>query len=282
MRRFSKLIVCLGAGLMAAGCPKGKTDYSQGRKAEHLQDYDAAYDFYQRALKSEPENAEYQIRFNQARFEAGALHVKQGVKLQEALDFLRQIAAGLGAVHAIGVTHRDMKPANLLFDEHGVVRVADFGLARALAEASWTEPFGALVGTARYAAPEQSGAVPVDGRADLYALAVVLVEACTGEVPVVGVNKFRTVGEAHVEPEMEITSASPEAARDAAQRVGRVRRERDAGKAQAALHALAAAAGGKDNLQPHIREAVRAYCTVGEIASALKKQFGVYQPPTRF
>ena len=103
-----------------------------------------------------------------------------------------------------------------------------------------------------------------------------------GEVAVVGVNKFRTVGEAHEEPEMEITSASPEAARDAARRVGRVRGERDAGKAQAALRDLAAAAGGKDNLQPHIREAVRAYCTVGEIASALKKQFGVYQPPTRF
>jgi methylmalonyl-CoA mutase N-terminal domain/subunit len=103
-----------------------------------------------------------------------------------------------------------------------------------------------------------------------------------GAVAVVGVNKFRTVGEAHAEPEMEITSASPEAARDAAQRVGRVRRERDAAKAQAALRDLAAAAGGKDNLQPHIREAVRAYCTVGEIASALKKQFGVYQPPTRF
>src|SRR6267142_1035374 len=103
-----------------------------------------------------------------------------------------------------------------------------------------------------------------------------------GEVPVVGVNKFRTVGEAHEEPEMEITTASPEAAKDAAQRVGRVRRARDAAAAQAALRALAAAAGGKDNLQPHIREAVRAYCTVGEIASALKKQFSVYPPPTRF
>ena len=55
----------------------------QGRKAENLQDYDAAYDFYQKALKHEPENAEYQIKFNQARFEAGAFHIKQGVKLRE-------------------------------------------------------------------------------------------------------------------------------------------------------------------------------------------------------
>ena len=55
-------------GVLAAGCPKGKPDYQQGRKAETLKDYDAAYDFYEKALKAEPENAEYQIKFNQARF----------------------------------------------------------------------------------------------------------------------------------------------------------------------------------------------------------------------
>ncbi len=99
MRRFSKLIVCLGAGLMAAGCPKGKTDYSQGRKAERLQDYDAAYDYYQKALKNDPENAEYLIKFNQARFEASSLHVKNGIKLRErgqleaaASEFQRAVA----------------------------------------------------------------------------------------------------------------------------------------------------------------------------------------------
>src|SRR5467141_1681273 len=83
MRRFSTLIFCLSAGLLAAGCPKGKTDYSHGRKAEHLQDYDAAYDYYQKALKHDPENAEYLIKFNQARFEASSLHVKNGVKLRD-------------------------------------------------------------------------------------------------------------------------------------------------------------------------------------------------------
>jgi general secretion pathway protein D len=99
MRRYSKLIVCLGAGLMAAGCPKGKTNYSQGQKAEHLQDYDAAYDYYQKALKTEPENATYLIKFNQARFEAAAQHVKNGIKLRErgqleaaASEFQRAVA----------------------------------------------------------------------------------------------------------------------------------------------------------------------------------------------
>lgn len=92
MRGWSKTILCVGVGLLAGGCPKGKPDYQQGRRAENLKDYDAAFDYYQRALKNEPENAEYQIRFNQARFEASAFHVKAGVKLRERGDL--QGAAG--------------------------------------------------------------------------------------------------------------------------------------------------------------------------------------------
>ena len=68
----------------------------------------------------------------------------------------RDVASALEYAHARDVLHRDIKPANLLFDEHGIVRVADFGLARALAEASWTEPAGGMLGTARYASPEQA------------------------------------------------------------------------------------------------------------------------------
>ena len=99
MRGWTKVILCAGMGLLAAGCPKGKPDYQEGRKAENLQDYDAAYDFYSKALKEEPENAEYQIKFNQARFEAGAFHIKQGVKqreqgnLQGALSEFQRAAA---------------------------------------------------------------------------------------------------------------------------------------------------------------------------------------------
>ncbi|MEZ5170840.1 MAG: PASTA domain-containing protein [Acidimicrobiia bacterium] len=95
----------------------------------------------------------------------------------------REVGAALEHAQQRGLVHRDIKPANLLFDEHGIVRVADFGLARALAEASWTEPAGAVLGTARYAAPEQGLGTPLDGRADLYALSLVLIEAVTGRVP---------------------------------------------------------------------------------------------------
>jgi eukaryotic-like serine/threonine-protein kinase len=92
-------------------------------------------------------------------------------------------ARALDYAHRRGLVHRDIKPANLIFDDEGRVTVADFGLARALAEATWTEPAGAVVGTARYAAPEQVRGEKLDSRADVYSLALVLVEAITGTVP---------------------------------------------------------------------------------------------------
>jgi eukaryotic-like serine/threonine-protein kinase len=94
-----------------------------------------------------------------------------------------QAARALAYAHRRGLLHRDIKPSNLLFGEDGSLRIADFGLARALAEAAWTEPVGALLGTARYASPEQVEGRTVDGGADVYALGLVLVEAVTGKVP---------------------------------------------------------------------------------------------------
>lgn len=94
-----------------------------------------------------------------------------------------EAARGLDYAHRRGLVHRDIKPANLLFDDEGRLCIADFGLARALAEAAWTEPAGAILGTARYASPEQAQGLSVDGKADVYSLALVLVEAVTGQVP---------------------------------------------------------------------------------------------------
>ena len=109
----------------------------------------------------------------------------RGKRLSPSQALMVGLEAGkaLAYAHGRGLVHRDIKPANLLFDEEGRLRIADFGLARALAEAAWTEPVGAVLGTARYASPEQVRGVPVDGKADVYSLAVVLVEAVTGRVP---------------------------------------------------------------------------------------------------
>ncbi len=94
-----------------------------------------------------------------------------------------EAARGLDYAHRRGFVHRDIKPANLLFDDEGRLAIADFGIARALAEATWTEPAGAVVGTVRYASPEQARGHSLDGRADVYALTLALVEAVTGTVP---------------------------------------------------------------------------------------------------
>jgi serine/threonine-protein kinase len=104
-----------------------------------------------------------------------------------------EAAAGLDYAHGRGVIHRDIKPANLLFGGDRRLRIADFGLARALAEASWTEPAGAILGTARYSAPEQVEGWVLDGKADVYALALVLYEAVTGEAPFIGDTTVATL-----------------------------------------------------------------------------------------
>jgi len=86
MYRWRKIVLIAGISLAVAGCPKGRTNFNQGRKAQELQDYDAAFEYYQKALKTEPDNAEYKIKFDQARFGAGEAHTKKGLKLREKGD----------------------------------------------------------------------------------------------------------------------------------------------------------------------------------------------------
>jgi serine/threonine-protein kinase len=112
---------------------------------------------------------------------------------EQAVQVGIEAAAGLDYAHRRGLIHRDIKPANLLFDADGRLRIADFGLARALAEAAWTEPDGAMLGTARYCAPEQVEGWVLDGKADVYALALVLYEGVTGETPFIGDTVMATL-----------------------------------------------------------------------------------------
>src|SRR6266403_587891 len=86
MRRWGSLFLCVGFGLLAAGCPKGQPDYNQGKKAEAIQDYDAAFVYYQKAAKANPYNASYKIKLNRARFEASEFHVKHGLEMRKQGD----------------------------------------------------------------------------------------------------------------------------------------------------------------------------------------------------
>ena len=103
--------------------------------------------------------------------------------LSQARNVGVDTARALDYAHRRGFVHRDIKPANLLFDDEGTLRIADFGLARALAEAAWTEPAGAVLGTARYASPEQAQGIVLDGRSDVYSLGLVIIESVTGHLP---------------------------------------------------------------------------------------------------
>ncbi|MDA8277313.1 MAG: PASTA domain-containing protein [Actinomycetota bacterium] len=101
----------------------------------------------------------------------------------QASAVAHDIAAALSYAHQKGYVHRDIKPSNLLFDEDGRIRVADFGIARALAAAAWTEPVGAVVGTARYASPEQIFGESSNKASDIYSFALVVTESVTGVPP---------------------------------------------------------------------------------------------------
>lgn len=105
------------------------------------------------------------------------------LSVSQALLVGLEAARALDYAHRRGFVHRDIKPANLLFGDDARLRIADFGLARALAEAGWTEPSGAVLGTARYASPEQAQGERVDGKADVYGLGLTLIEAVSGTVP---------------------------------------------------------------------------------------------------
>lgn len=117
-----------------------------------------------------------------------------------AVNYARQILAALRFAHRNGVVHRDIKPHNVLVDEEGRVKVADFGIARA--GASEMTEVGSIIGTAQYLSPEQARGAPVDATSDLYSVGVVLYELLTGEAPY--------NGDTPVEIAMKHLSAVPE------------------------------------------------------------------------
>jgi serine/threonine protein kinase len=109
----------------------------------------------------------------------------------EVTEILVQLADALQAAHDAGVVHRDVKPANIVIDDDGYARLADFGISRAMGEAPLTQT-GEVLGTAHYLSPEQVQGQPASPASDIYSLAVVAYEMLTGSRPFAGDSMLTT------------------------------------------------------------------------------------------
>ncbi|UZF56459.1 Stk1 family PASTA domain-containing Ser/Thr kinase [Gordonia polyisoprenivorans] len=106
---------------------------------------------------------------------------------RQAMTWMADVAAAMDFSHRNGIVHRDMKPANVMIDSSGAVKVMDFGIARAMNDSTSTmTQTSAVMGTAQYLSPEQARGIKVDPRSDIYSMGCVLFELLTGEPPFTG------------------------------------------------------------------------------------------------
>ncbi|MEZ5272929.1 MAG: Stk1 family PASTA domain-containing Ser/Thr kinase [Ilumatobacteraceae bacterium] len=130
------------------------------------------------------------MEYVQGRTLADILRANGHVNSQQAAEIASEVSAALGFAHRNGVVHRDIKPANILIGANGQVKVADFGIARAMnapTESNLTQA-GSVMGTATYFSPEQAQGAQPDPRSDLYSLGIVLYEMVAGRPPFTGEN----------------------------------------------------------------------------------------------
>jgi serine/threonine protein kinase len=113
--------------------------------------------------------------------------------LEESLGMVRDLLSALDYAHRQSIVHRDVKPANLLIEADGRVKLTDFGVARIQDSGEATRTQGSMVGTLKYMSPEQVQGVPIDARADLFAVGVVLYQLLTGKRPFDGDTDFAII-----------------------------------------------------------------------------------------
>ena len=145
--------------------------------------------------------------------------LRQAIDLHGALpparaaDIAAQVADALAAAHARGLVHRDVKPSNVLVQLDGRVKVTDFGIAKAADQsADELTRTGSVLGTARYLAPEQLEGQPVDERADVYSLGLVLFEMLTGRAPFGADTEIATAVARLTEPSPRVADTRPDIA----------------------------------------------------------------------
>ncbi|MDO8755157.1 MAG: protein kinase [Anaerolineales bacterium] len=130
--------------------------------------------------------------------------------IEEAVKILEQIAPGMDEAHARGIVHRDLKPGNILFTNKGVPLISDFGIAKFTQGEAGNVTGSAIIGTPAYMAPEQaSGEITIDGRADIYALGVILYEMLTGKQPYQADTPLGVAIKHITEPVPRILEANP-------------------------------------------------------------------------
>jgi serine/threonine protein kinase len=118
-------------------------------------------------------------------FPAGDLRerMRRKIEPEQAVEYLRQMAAALQAIHAVGVLHRDLKPGNVMLRNDGSLALIDFGLAKQLKLDMEITATGEIFGTPYYMSPEQGHGAEVDERSDVYSLGVIFYEMLTGKKP---------------------------------------------------------------------------------------------------
>jgi eukaryotic-like serine/threonine-protein kinase len=142
------------------------------------------------------------------------VHGEGPMPSRRAIEVIADACQALNFSHQHGIIHRDVKPANIMISKAGAVKVMDFGIARALADANSVTQTAAVIGTAQYLSPEQARGESVDARSDVYSLGCVLYEILTGEPPFIGDSPvavaYQHVREDPVPPSHRHNDISPE------------------------------------------------------------------------